>query len=138
MPEALLLTRESGQMLPFDLALVLQYDSGPSSVFLAKISGANISPFLWKTVLSSTFFTVTSYSCKELCNHVINNSLDGSMLLYDAADLSSTTLQTFVFLITMYVTAIKFHYFKSLHLFIFFLPLFIFKNETNTVGFSTY
>jgi hypothetical protein len=43
-------------------------------------------------------------------------------------------------LITMSVMAleaVKFHlYFKSLHLFVFFLPLFTFKNVRSAVGFS--
>jgi hypothetical protein len=42
------LTRAPGRLLPSDSGPVLQYVSGPSSGFLAKILGVDTPPFLWK------------------------------------------------------------------------------------------
>jgi hypothetical protein len=43
------LTRGPGRLLSSDLALVLQYDSGPPSDFLAKILGVDTPLFLCNT-----------------------------------------------------------------------------------------
>jgi hypothetical protein len=50
------LTRGPGRLLPSDSAPVLQYGSGPSSGFLAKILGVDTPPFLWKTQRFVLFF----------------------------------------------------------------------------------
>jgi hypothetical protein len=54
--------RVPGRLIPSNLAPVLQYSSGTSSDFLAKILDVDISMFLCKhTILFSTFFTAASY-----------------------------------------------------------------------------
>jgi hypothetical protein len=60
------LTRGPGQLLPCDSDPVLQYGSGPSSDFLAKILGVDTPLFLWKTqfyfLLSSLLLDTLAFS----------------------------------------------------------------------------
>jgi hypothetical protein len=75
------LTRGPGPLLPSDSAPVLQYGSGPSSDFLAKISGVDNSLFLCNTRF---YFPLPSLLlCKsDTSDHpfVFRNSSVGSIL----------------------------------------------------------
>jgi hypothetical protein len=134
------LTRGSGRFIAPDSALVLQYGSGPSSDFLAKILDINTPLFLLNTQFHFLGF---HYYFKCLIK-------EGTLMLFKTAQLiaclpmvRATQIwfpMSFPFLITMSIMAleaIKFNLlFKSLHLFIFYLPLFAYENKRSSAGFS--
>jgi hypothetical protein len=123
-------------LLLSDLALVLQYVSGPSSDFLAKILGVDTPLFLCNTQfcfpLSSLLFCKSS---KRIASSVYHRSSVGSLYAYGAVDPGLVPKYAVFFLITRSVMAVKT---VKWHLFFYFLSSFFFTfvNERSAVDFQ--
>jgi hypothetical protein len=83
----LLLMQQPGWMEPSGLTQILQYDSRPSSEFLAKILGVKHFTFcLEYAVLFYTFFPITLYVLRRTGSFVDCSSLMGSLLVAQLID----------------------------------------------------
>jgi hypothetical protein len=95
----LTLSKGLGRLLHFSLAVVLQYGSGllhPGRNI--KCRHSTVFFFLENTVLFSTFFTVTSYSCKVYHSFIVSSSLRGNMLICIPFPLRFSVFSYFLFL----------------------------------------
>jgi hypothetical protein len=107
---------------------VLQYDSGPSYDFMAKILYVNTPLFLFNTEFYfplSSLLVHKSYKCRS--TYIVSDSSVRSMFAYSASSWGSIPIEV-IFLITMSVMAleaIKFHLFFKIFAFIYFLSSFI-------------
>jgi hypothetical protein len=79
------LTRGPGQLKPSNLAPVLQYGSGPSSDFLAKILGVDTPLFLCNTQFYLPLYPLlVRKSHERRRTYAVSDSSDGSVFAYDA------------------------------------------------------
>jgi hypothetical protein len=83
-PTATKLTKGPSQLLPSDSSLVLQYGSGHSSEFLAKILGVGTALFSWKTQLN---FPLLHSLVRCYISCTTSDSSVGSMSVYGTAGL---------------------------------------------------
>jgi hypothetical protein len=131
-------TRGPGRFLPSDSAPFLQYGSGPSSDFLAKILGVDTTPFPWNT---GFYFAVSSlFRCclARRYNRLLRAMLQLVLRMFAAQPTRVLVhCRFFFFLITMYIMALddfKFNLFSNLC--VYFLSLYIFEDDRSAVGFS--
>jgi hypothetical protein len=115
-------------LLPSNSALVLQSRSGPSSDLLAKILGVDTSMFLWKM----QFYFLLSL----LLVHILVNC---DIIMLSAI---AQVVECLLMVLKNFHYHVYYGYgdhqisFKSLHLFITFLPSFTFENDRRASGFS--
>jgi hypothetical protein len=105
-------TRESGRLKPFDSSPVLQYGSGPSPEFLAKILSVNTLLFLCNTRFYFPLFHCCFISLKEVSALMLSAIVQ---FVYKVGGWGSIPNEVI--------------FFNSLHIFIFFLTLFAFESE---------
>jgi hypothetical protein len=95
-------TRGHSQLLPSDLAPVLQYGSGPSSDFLAKILGVNTPHFFH---ITQFYFPLSSLllhkSHKRQNPYIVCSSSVRSMLAYGVANLGPVLNEVSFFLLLL-------------------------------------
>jgi hypothetical protein len=111
-------------LLCSDTALVLQYGSGPSSDFLAKILGLDTSWFLCNIQFYFPLSTLlVCKSSKRIASSVHHCSSVGNMYVYGGGDLGSVPKCVVFFnhQICNGCEGCKVSFFKLLHLFYFFL-----------------
>jgi hypothetical protein len=124
-------------LLPSDFTLVLQYGSGPSSDFLAKILDVNTPLFLYNAQFYLSYSSLLHCkSHKSRHPQVLHGSTAGSMFAYVAGNVSS--IPKYVPFFNHYVCNgfqdCKIPFFFAL-IFVLF-PIFTFKNERSAVDFS--